>query len=93
MMYKFFLFLTLSSPSFDRCSAVADEIMEPILRLQEEPSDIPAKQARIVNGDRSSPSKRPFFARAGYDNIAFTNDILCGATLIWSDILVTAAWV
>jgi len=52
---------------------------------------LPTKQPRIVNGERAVPSDRPFFARAGYDSYFFTNEVLCGATLIWPDIAISAA--
>eukprot|EP00531_Pseudo-nitzschia_arenysensis_P001977 CAMPEP_0116149134 /NCGR_PEP_ID=MMETSP0329-20121206/18761_1 /TAXON_ID=697910 /ORGANISM="Pseudo-nitzschia arenysensis, Strain B593" /LENGTH=541 /DNA_ID=CAMNT_0003645379 /DNA_START=65 /DNA_END=1690 /DNA_ORIENTATION=+ len=86
---KLFLVLALSSSTFDRCSVVAqDGYWEPFAHF---PSDLPAKKPRIVNGARSDPSNARFFARAGYDEYFFTSDILCGSTLIWSDILITAA--
>lgn len=60
-------------------------------QLEDPFAHIPARKPRIVNGDKSNPSNRSFFAKAGYDQYSFTNDILCGATLIWSDIAITAA--
>lgn len=45
----------------------------------------------IVNGDEIEPSKAAFFAKAGYDEYFFTNEVLCGATLIAPDILISAA--
>ena len=45
----------------------------------------------IVNGDEIEPSKASFFAKAGYDEYFFTNEVLCGAALIGPDILVSAA--
>lgn len=85
---KFFVLLAIYS-CHSHCSVAAEDIFwDPIARI---PSDLPAKQARIVNGEKSNPSNRSFFAKAGYDEYSFTNEILCGATVIWSDILITAA--
>jgi hypothetical protein len=85
---KFLLFITLSWSSFGCFSVVADDFWNPFAHF---PSDLPAKKPRIVNGYKSNPSNRAFFAKSGYDEYYFTNEILCGATLIWSDILITAA--
>ena len=86
----FFLLLGLSGHISCRPVAAAseDQIEDPLSLLS---SELPAIKPRIVNGSKSDPSNRPFFARAGYDEYYFTNEILCGATLIWSDIVITAA--
>ena len=80
-----FIFAIYAS-SFGRLSVVADD---PLLHYT--PKELPAIKPRIVNGDMSSPTMRPFFAKAGYDEYYFTDEIMCGASIIWSDILVTAA--
>lgn len=47
---------------------------------------------RIINGDSASASSAvSFFARPARDDLHYTSDPVCGATLIHSDILVTAA--
>ncbi|KAL3910982.1 MAG: hypothetical protein SGARI_001863, partial [Bacillariaceae sp.] len=53
-------------------------------------SSSPPEQ-KIINGTRADPSFAPFFARAAGDELNWTPDRLCGATLIHADILVTAA--
>ena len=45
----------------------------------------------IVNGDTAKPSDYQFFARSSPDTELSTADLLCGASLIHSDILLTAA--
>lgn len=85
---KFLFLLAIAGLSFDRCSIAADEdSWDPHFT----PEDLPPITPRIVNGYRSTPDQRPFFAKAGYDQYYFTNEILCGASIIWHDILVTAA--
>jgi hypothetical protein len=50
------------------------------------------KTSRIVNGSPVSKlTTASFFARPAQDDLHYTADPLCGATLIHSDILVTAA--
>tara|TARA_B110001450_G_C17267727_1_gene338199 strand:+ start:32 stop:298 length:267 start_codon:yes stop_codon:yes gene_type:complete len=49
------------------------------------------KEPRIVNGDRSFPTSRNFYVKSAYDQIGSTADVLCGATLIAPDIIITAA--
>lgn len=47
---------------------------------------------RIINGDSALASPAVyFFARPARDDLRYTSDPICGATLIHSDILVTAA--
>jgi trypsin len=45
----------------------------------------------IVNGDTVNPSEYQFFLRSWPDSVRDTTDILCGASLIHSDIILTAA--
>lgn len=45
----------------------------------------------IINGDNVDPSKYQFFLRSWPDSVPDTNDMLCGASLIHSDIILTAA--
>ena len=86
---KFLLFLAFSGSFCERYSIAADQfVWDPFSHF---PEDLPVKKPRIINGDKSNPSNRPFFAKAGYDEYYFTDEILCGATLIWSDIIITAA--
>lgn len=51
----------------------------------------PPISPRIVNGDISNPELNTFFVRAGFDEFYWTPETLCGASLIHSDIFVTAA--
>jgi len=81
---KFILLLAISGS----CVDADDFFWNPFAHF---PDDLPVKSTRIVNGVKSNPSNRPFFAKAGYDKYYFTNEILCGATVIWSDIIITAA--
>ena len=86
---KLILLLAISGSCVDRFSVVADDFFwNPFAHF---PDDLPVKSPRIVNGVKSNPSNRPFFAKSGYDEYYFTNEILCGATVIWSDIIITAA--
>lgn len=50
-----------------------------------------AQRKLIVNGNPASPSDNQFFVRSWPDSVPQTNDILCGASLIHSDIIVTVA--
>jgi secreted trypsin-like serine protease len=45
----------------------------------------------IVNGDTVNPSEFQFFLRSWPDSVPATRDVLCGASLIHSDIILTAA--
>ena len=45
----------------------------------------------ITNGEDADPSQYPFFVRSSYDNVGFTLDIICGASLIHTDMILTAA--
>ena len=89
ILFNFLLFLALSGVSFDGISVAAEDQLEDTLALLSE--DIPARNPRIVNGEKSNPLSRSFYAKAGYDEYSFTSEILCGATLISSDIAITAA--
>jgi secreted trypsin-like serine protease len=51
----------------------------------------PSPKPRIVDGTRADPSLAQFFAKAAGDELYWTPDRLCGAALIHSDILVSAA--
>jgi hypothetical protein len=48
-------------------------------------------QPRIVGGSVAKPFMAQYFVLSGHDNDSRTNDYVCGATLIHSDMLVTAA--
>ena len=65
-------------------NALASSVGEATTKHQEQ-------RQMIINGDESNESRRPFFARAGYDNYPQTSEIICGATLITRQIAVTAA--
>lgn len=52
---------------------------------------LPPRKPRIVNGNKSIPNSRPFFAKAATDQLSYTPDVMCGAALIWHDIAITAA--
>lgn len=54
-------------------------------------NSLPPKQPRIVNGDYSDNVSRSFFVKSAYDHFGYTADVLCGATLISPDIIITAA--
>ncbi|KAG7347620.1 trypsin [Nitzschia inconspicua] len=54
-------------------------------------SGVNVPQNRIVQGYRSDPYQRRFFAKAGNDNYPETSEIVCGATLITRDIALSAA--
>jgi hypothetical protein len=45
----------------------------------------------VVNGITADPTDYQFFARSWPDHVQMTGDMLCGASLIHSDILLTAA--
>ena len=45
----------------------------------------------IVNGDNANPSDYQFFIKSQPDSLSHTNDVLCGASLIHSDMILTAA--
>ena len=45
----------------------------------------------IINGDSARPYDHQFFLKSTPDNVIETNDVLCGASLIHSDIILTAA--
>jgi len=45
----------------------------------------------IINGDPAPPTDNQFFVRSWSDSFTETNDVLCGASLIHSDIILTAA--
>ena len=45
----------------------------------------------IINGDTVDPSEHQFFVRSAFDTVRETDDLLCGASLIHSDMIVTAA--
>jgi len=49
------------------------------------------KEPRIVNGYVSNPTRRSFYVKPAYDQHEYTPDVLCGATLIAPDIVITAA--
>ena len=89
ILFNFLLFLALSGDSLEGISVAAENQLEDPLALLS--GDIPARNSRIVNGQKSNPSSRSFYAKAGYDEYSFTPEILCGATLINSDIAITAA--
>jgi len=59
-------------------SSASNEILDP-------------KQSRIVNGNLSNPTSRSFYVKSAYDQYEYTADVLCGATLIAPDIVITAA--
>ena len=88
ILFNFLLFLALSGDSLEGISVAAENQLEDPLALLSE--DIPARNL-IVNGQKSNPSSRSFYAKAGYDEYGWTSEILCGATLISSDIAITAA--
>jgi Trypsin len=46
---------------------------------------------RIIDGVVSDPGARTFYVRSGFDQYYWTPEMLCGATLIHSDVIVTAA--
>lgn len=50
-----------------------------------------AKRNLLVNGEPVALSEHPFFLRSWPDSVRLTNDVLCGASLIHSDMIVTAA--
>lgn len=50
-----------------------------------------AQRKLIINGDSTLPSDHQFFLRSWPDTVRETNDILCGGSLIHSDIILTAA--
>ncbi len=50
-----------------------------------------AERNLIVNGDTVLPSDNQFFVRSWPDTVRETDDVLCGATLIHSDMIITAA--
>ena len=50
-----------------------------------------AKRKLIINGDSVAASDHQFFVRSAFDDVAQTDDLLCGASLIHPDIIVTAA--
>ena len=95
ILSNFLLVLALSSVILEgsRTSVAAEDPLEDPLALSllSDDLELPIPSARIVNGDKSEPSSRSFFAKAGYDQYTFTSEILCGATLINSDIAITAA--
>lgn len=51
----------------------------------------PPISPRIVNGGVSTPEASTFFVRSGFDEFYWTPELLCGGTLIHSDIFITAA--
>jgi len=49
------------------------------------------KRKLIINGDPARPSDHQFFLKSTPDSFIETNDVLCGASLIHSDIILTSA--
>ncbi len=52
---------------------------------------LPPPEPRIVGGSIAEPFMAQFFVLSGQDNDTRTTDYLCGAALIHSDMLLTAA--
>jgi secreted trypsin-like serine protease len=49
------------------------------------------QRSLITNGDDAIPENFPFFVHSAYDGVQITTDFFCGASLIHSDIILTAA--
>ena len=50
-----------------------------------------AERKLVINGDTVLPSDNQFFVRSWLDTVRETDDVLCGASLIHSDMIITAA--
>ncbi len=57
----------------------------------ENKSSASSQRELVINGDTVDPSDHQFFVRSAFDDVRETDDLLCGASLIHSDIIVTAA--
>eukprot|EP00529_Nitzschia_sp_RCC80_P016073 CAMPEP_0113477164 /NCGR_PEP_ID=MMETSP0014_2-20120614/20061_1 /TAXON_ID=2857 /ORGANISM="Nitzschia sp." /LENGTH=660 /DNA_ID=CAMNT_0000370239 /DNA_START=111 /DNA_END=2093 /DNA_ORIENTATION=+ /assembly_acc=CAM_ASM_000159 len=85
-------FLRNTSPEFDNDIDVDNDVTQRQQRQQsQDHNNKNNDRTLITGGEDADPSQYPFFVRSSYDNVGFTLDIICGASLIHTDMILTAA--
>mmetsp|Transcript_12230 Transcript_12230/g.34963 ORF Transcript_12230/g.34963 Transcript_12230/m.34963 type:complete len:541 (-) Transcript_12230:1237-2859(-) len=78
-------FILLAVVSFDVVVLAGDSNGRPKQKIRNHNRDL------LINGDPVQLSEHQFFVRSWPDNSYLTSDVLCGASLIHSDMILTAA--